>query len=126
MTSGTCGVLTTFDDDELVLRAVRAGASGYLLKDATLEQLVGAIRTLASGGMLLQPALTDPVGACGRPTRCRRRRLHQPEPLTRRERDVLQLVAAGYSNVEIAQALHLAAGTVKNQVSGALLKTRRA
>lgn len=57
-------VLTTFDDDELVLRALRAGARGYLLKDVTLDQLVGAIRTLAAGGTLLQPALT--TGSSGR------------------------------------------------------------
>ena len=52
-------VLTTFDDDELVLRALRAGAKGYLLKDVALEELVGAIRTLAAEGTLVQPALTD-------------------------------------------------------------------
>lgn len=115
-------VLTTFDDDELVLRALRAGASGYLLKDVTLEQLVGAIRTLADGGTLLQPALTD------RLLRAVTRReptvegFDQPEPLTRREADVLRLVAAGYSNAEIAIALHLAVGTVKNHVSNILLK----
>src|SRR5690606_40880431 len=54
-------VLTTFDDDELVLQALRAGARGYLLKDVTLDQLVGAIRTLADGGTLVQPNLTDRI-----------------------------------------------------------------
>ena len=115
-------VLTTFDDDELVLRAVRAGARGYLLKDVTLEQLVSAIEVLAGGGTLLQPGLTDrlfravqrgPSGVEG---------FSRPEPLTPRELDVLRLVAAGYSNNEIASALHLAAGTVKNHVTNVLLK----
>jgi len=115
-------VLTTFDDDELVLRALRAGAQGYLLKDVTLEQLVGAIRTLADGGMLLQPALTDRVlrAVTGRATTVDG--FERPDPLTGRELDVLGLVAAGYSNREIADALHLAVGTVKNHVSNLLLK----
>jgi DNA-binding NarL/FixJ family response regulator len=115
-------VLTTFDDDELVLSALRAGAQGYLLKDVTLEQLVGAIRTLAGGGMLLQPALTDRVlrAVTGRATTVDG--FARPDPLTGRELDVLGLVAAGYSNREIADALHLAVGTVKNHVSNLLLK----
>lgn len=115
-------VLTTFDDDELVLRAVRAGARGYLLKDVTLEHLVAAIRSVAAGGTVLEPATTDRlvravVGGVG---------LSEPgphaEPLSPRERDVLRLAAAGYSNREIADALHLAEGTVKNHMSSVLLK----
>jgi DNA-binding NarL/FixJ family response regulator len=115
-------VLTTFDDDDLVLRALRAGARGYLLKDVTLVQLVSAIHTLAAGGTLLQPALTDRlVRAVGeRPPDVDA--IARPEPLTARERDVLGLVAAGYANREIASALHLAEGTVKNHVSNVLLK----
>ncbi|HYO39261.1 MAG TPA: response regulator transcription factor [Nocardioidaceae bacterium] len=115
-------VLTTFDDDELMLRAFRAGARGFLLKDVTLELLVEAIRTLAGGGTMLQPALTDrllravsaaPAAVPGSTT---------VEPLTGRERDVLRLAAAGWSNREIAQALHLAEGTVKNHMSNVLAK----
>jgi DNA-binding NarL/FixJ family response regulator len=116
-------VLTTFDDDELVLRALRAGARGYLLKDVTLDQLIGAVRTLASGGTLLQPALTDRLlraVSSARPSTVEG--FERPEPLTARELDVLRLVAAGYSNNEIASALHLAAGTVKNHVTAVLLK----
>ena len=115
-------VLTTFDDDELVLRALRAGARGYLLKDVTLEQLLGGIRTVASGGTLLQPAMTDRLlrAAARRTTAVAG--LARPEPLTGRELDVLRLVAAGYSNNEIASALHLASGTVKNHVTNVLLK----
>ena len=115
-------VLTTFDDDELVLRALRAGARGYLLKDVTLEQLVSAIRTLAAGGTLLQPGLTDRLfrAAAARPPGVEA--YERPEPLTSRETDVLRLAAAGYSNAEIAAALHLASGTVKNHLSSVFLK----
>ncbi|MBX9246158.1 response regulator transcription factor [Actinotalea ferrariae] len=115
-------VLTTFDDDELVLRALRAGARGYLLKDVTLDQLVGAVRSLANGGTLLQPGLTDRLlrAVAGRsPTVAG---FEHPTPLTSRELDVLRLMAGGYSNNEIASALHLAPGTVKNHVTNVLLK----
>lgn len=115
-------VLTTFDDDDLVLRALRAGARGYLLKDVTLEQLIGGIRTVATGATLLQPGMTDRLlrAAARRSTTVTG--IERPEPLTRRELDVLRLVAAGYSNNEIASALHLASGTVKNHVTNVLLK----
>lgn len=117
-------VLTTFDDDELVLQALRAGARGYLLKDVTLEQLVAAIRTLADGGSLVQPALT---------ARMERALAHQPivdsfaglpwpQALTTRELEILRLLAGGYANREMAAALHLAEGTVKNHVSSVLMK----
>jgi DNA-binding NarL/FixJ family response regulator len=115
-------VLTTFDDDELVLRALRAGARGYLLKDVTLDQLVGAIGVLAGGGTLLQPGLTDRLfrAVSARPGAVEG--FERPEPLTPRELDVLRLAAAGYSNAEIAGALHLAAGTVKNHLSAVFVK----
>jgi len=114
-------VLTTFDDADLVLRAIRAGARGYLLKDVTLDQLVEGIRTVASGRTLVHPALT------AHPPRVA---LHEgfgsPDmidgALTERETDVLRLVAGGYSNREIAEMLHLAPGTVKNHVSNVLVK----
>ncbi|MEV0729325.1 response regulator transcription factor [Polymorphospora sp. NPDC050346] len=116
-------VLTTFDDDELVLQALRAGAKGYLLKDVTLEQLVGAVRTLAGGGTLVQPAITDRLlrAIQGNAVVAR----DDPAPvreLTDRELDVLRLLASGYANKEIAEALFLAEGTVKNHVSSLLLK----
>ncbi|MEU8799084.1 response regulator transcription factor [Spirillospora sp. NPDC048819] len=116
-------VLTTFDDDELVLRALRAGASGYLLKDVTLDQVVGAIRTLARGATLVQPALTERLLQAARhlPDRDELQDL-PPQPLTDREQDVLRLLAGGYANREIAGALHLAEGTVKNHVSSLLAK----
>ncbi|TNC20276.1 response regulator transcription factor [Georgenia sp. 311] len=115
-------VLTTFDDDELVLRALRAGARGYLLKDVTLDQLVSAITVLAGGGTLLQPGLTDRLFRAVRRDRSGVEGLAAPEPLTPRELDVLRLVAAGYSNTEISGALFLAPGTVKNYLSAVFVK----
>jgi DNA-binding NarL/FixJ family response regulator len=113
-------VLTTFDDDALVLRALQAGARGYLLKDVTLEQLAGAVRTLADGATLVQPAVTArllrAVRAGPAPADAAR------ADLTEREHEVLRLLAQGWSNREIADALHLAEGTVKNHVSNVLLK----
>jgi DNA-binding NarL/FixJ family response regulator len=119
-------VLTTFDDDALVLRALRAGARGYLLKDVTLEQLTGAVRTLASGGTLVQPSITDRLLRAVRSGTVPADDLDDGagavQELTDRELEVLRLVAAGFSNREIAHALYLAEGTVKNHVSTVLLK----
>ncbi|WP_223190404.1 response regulator transcription factor [Nonomuraea terrae] len=118
-------VLTTFDDDELALQALRAGARGYLLKDVTLDQLVGAVRTLAAGGTLVQPAITDRLlrairdGDASPPAPDGETQI---QDLTERELEVLRLLAGGYSNREIADALFLAEGTVKNHVSSVLLK----
>jgi DNA-binding NarL/FixJ family response regulator len=115
-------VLTTCDDDEAVLDALRSGARGYLLKDVTLDELVHAIETLAGGGRLVQPAVTAGLlarladrGPASAPQQV-------IESLTARETEVLRLVAAGLPNREIAEALHLAEGTVKNHVSSVLLK----
>jgi DNA-binding NarL/FixJ family response regulator len=115
-------VLTTFDDEELVLAALRAGARGYLLKDVTLEQLVNGVRSLAAGGTLLQPALTERLlrAMTSRPTD--RNPPPPAEPLTNRELDVLRLAASGWSNRAIAEGLHLAEGTVRNYMSSILLK----
>jgi len=116
-------VLTTFDDDELVLRALRAGAHGYLLKDVTLTQLVDAIRTLADGRTLIQPAVTERLlRAISQQPRTDDQVLPRPQPLTEREREILRLLASGFTNRQIATALHLANGTVKNHVSTVLQK----
>lgn len=115
-------ILTTFDDDAEVLAALRAGARGYLLKDVTLEQLVAAIRTLAQGGTLVQPAVTDRLLRRIAEHPLAFARLPQPDPLTGRELEVLRLLAGGYANREIAGALHLTEGTVKNHVSSVLWK----
>lgn len=114
-------VLTTFDDDQLVLAAMQAGARGYLLKDVTLDQLVSGVRSLAAGGTLLHPALTERLlqAVSGRPPVSAAPAV---DPLTDRELDVLRLAAAGWSNREIAHGLHLAEGTVKNHMSSVLLK----
>jgi DNA-binding NarL/FixJ family response regulator len=115
-------VLTTFDDTELLLDAIRFGARGYLLKDVTFEQLLDAIRTLAAGATMFQPALTERVvqGLASLPQLPRP--LGPPNPLTEREVEILRLVASGLSNREIARALTLAAGTVKNHVSSLMSK----
>ena len=110
-------LLTTFDDSELLLRAVEAGAQGFLLKDASPEDLRAAILRVAAGETLLQPVSLGPVRA-GWST---------PEAtpgqrITEREQSILRLVAGGYSNKEIARALHLSEGTVKNYMSEILLK----
>jgi DNA-binding NarL/FixJ family response regulator len=118
-------VLTTFDDDELLLRALRAGAQGYLLKDVTVDQLAGAVRTLADGGTHVQPSVTARlVRALGDgSTRGEDARDEAfVQPLTERETEVLRLMAEGCTNREIADVLHLAPGTVKNHVSAVLLK----
>lgn len=116
-------VLTTFDDDELVLAALQAGARGYMLKDVTLDQLLGGIRTLAKGGTLLQPALTDRLlRAVAATAPGHVEALRHPDGLTDRELDVLRLAASGWSNRQIAQGLYLAEGTVKNHMSSVLLK----
>jgi DNA-binding NarL/FixJ family response regulator len=115
-------VLTTFDLDEYVYRALKAGASGFLLKDAKREQLAGAVRTVADGGSLLAPAITQRLIA----DFCRR-----PEPgalpeaaaaLSERELDVLRRVARGRSNAEIAAELVLSEATVKSHVARILDK----
>jgi DNA-binding NarL/FixJ family response regulator len=117
-------VLTTFDDDEEVFEALRAGASGYLLKDAPSGKLVEAIRAVARGESFLQPSIASKVLS-------EFNRLSQPLPgpaaarshsLSEREREVLRFLARGMSNKEIAAELNLAEGTVKNHMSNVLGK----
>ena len=111
-------LLTTFDDPDLMMRAVEAGAQGFLLKDASPEDLKAAIQRVAAGETLLQPVSLGPVRAAwsepaGTDTGAK---------LTDRERSILRLVAGGYSNKEIARSLHLSEGTVKNYMSDLLVK----
>ncbi|WP_375000310.1 response regulator [Aeromicrobium sp. CTD01-1L150] len=115
-------VLTTFDDDELVLGALVAGARGYLLKDVSLEQLLHGVRTVAAGGSLAQPAITDRLLRTWRDRDASPSRRATPVGLSDRELDVLRLVASGYQTRDIAAALHLAEGTVKNHISNLLTK----
>jgi DNA-binding NarL/FixJ family response regulator len=115
-------LLTTFDDDEVLLEGVKAGARGYLLKDVSLEQLTEAIRTVAGGGTLIRPAVTERVLRGLEHVRRDFESLDPPDPLTRRELEILRLMAGGYSNREIADALGTAEGTVKNHASSILSK----
>jgi DNA-binding NarL/FixJ family response regulator len=115
-------LLTTFDDDEVLLEGVKAGARGYLLKDVSLEQLTEAIRTVAGGGTLIRPAITERVLRGLEHVRRDFDALSPPDPLTKRETEILRLMAGGYSNREIADALGTAEGTVKNHASSILSK----
>ncbi|MEM7288685.1 MAG: response regulator transcription factor [Actinomycetota bacterium] len=114
-------ILTTFDLDEYVFEAVRAGASGFLLKDTPPEDLIAAVRVVAAGEALLAPSVTRTLieAFASQPTRL------QPEPpsdLTERETEVLGLIARGLSNGEIAEELILGETTVKTHVSRILMK----
>jgi DNA-binding NarL/FixJ family response regulator len=115
-------VLTTFDDGDATIAAIKAGAKGLMLKDVSLEDLARAIRALAAGGTSFQPAMTDSLMTAVRRGRSDPYASHVSESLTAREREVLHLICAGYSNKEIADLLSVAEGTVKNHVSNLLLK----
>jgi DNA-binding NarL/FixJ family response regulator len=117
-------ILTTFDDDEYVFEGLRAGALGYLLKDVSGHDLAEAVRTVAAGGVLIEPSVARKVVAefarLAPPARAPETGL--PEPLSGRELEILQLVAQGLSNRVIATRLSLAEGTVKNYISTILQK----
>lgn len=116
-------ILTTFDLDEYVFEALRAGASGFLLKDATSEELVAAIRTAAGGDAILAPAVTQRViSAFVGQTAPQPRVDHDLSSLTAREMDVLRLVAQGAANADIAETLVVSQATVKTHVSSILGK----
>src|SRR5262245_9200534 len=114
-------VLTTFADPEIVINSIRAGAKGFLLKDAGLDELIRAIETVAAGGSWLQPAMTPRIVEALRVTP-RPIATVPLEPLTEREIEVLRLMAGAYNNREIAAALGCAEGTVKNHVASILAK----
>jgi len=115
-------ILTTFDDHQLLLEGLQAGARGYLLKDVSLESLVNAIEKVHRGETLVQPAITERilkglsslVSVEAEPV--------LTEELSPKELEVLRLMAGGYSNREISSAIHKSEGTVKNQVSSILEK----
>lgn len=111
-------LLTTFDDDEALIRGLLAGARGYLRKDVTLEQLATAVRTLASGGSMIHPTASARLSS----THDRSVSPAGQDVLTPREFDVLRLMAAGFSNREVGDALRMSEGTVKNHVSEVLSK----
>jgi DNA-binding NarL/FixJ family response regulator len=115
-------ILTTFDDDQLVLAGLKAGARGYLLKDVSLDQLVDAVKTVAAGGSLVAPVVTQRLLSGLERMQNDFTSLDRPDPLTERETEILRLMAGGYSNKEIANSLGVAEGTVKNHVSNILSK----
>lgn len=115
-------ILTTFDDDQLVLAGLKAGARGYLLKDVSLDQLVDAVKTVAAGGSLVAPVVTQRLLSGLERMQNEFTSLDRPDPLTDRETEILRLMAGGYSNKEIANSLGVAEGTVKNHVSNILSK----
>jgi DNA-binding NarL/FixJ family response regulator len=113
-------VLTTFSDDEWVFDAIRAGADGYLLKDAQRDMIAGAVRAVVQGKTPIDPAVADKLFSFVRTGR-------SPNPglaveLTSRETDVLRLLAQGLTNAQIADKLFLSEGTVRNYVSSILSK----
>jgi DNA-binding NarL/FixJ family response regulator len=114
-------VLTTYDDDEWVFDAIRAGASGYLLKDTPREEVIKAVKGTAAGKSFVDPAVAGKLlnQVAGKQT--------QPatlltDKLTEREADVLRLIARGFTNADIAERLHLSEGTVRNHVSAIFAK----
>ncbi len=108
-------MLTTFDDSELFMQSLQAGANGFLLKDVSLEKLVNAVKTLAEGGFVAEPVVMKQVnkGFDTSPVL---------DKLSEKESQVLKLMAGGFSNKEIAASIFLAEGTVKNHVSNILAK----
>ncbi len=116
-------ILTTFDPDEYVYKALRAGASGFVLKDISPEDLVAAVRTVADGGALLAPSVTRRlISRFATPPTLDSSVVARLDRLTSREREVLVAMAAGLSNIEIAEELFVGAATVKSHVSSILTK----
>ncbi|MCB9076930.1 MAG: response regulator transcription factor [Anaerolineaceae bacterium] len=114
-------VLTTYDDDEWVFDAIRAGASGYLLKDTPREEVIKAVRGTVTGKTFLDPAVAGKVLTQVAGSHAHASTL-LTDKLTEREADVLRLVARGFTNADIAERLHLSEGTVRNHVSAIFAK----
>lgn len=108
-------MLTTFDDSELFMQSLQAGANGFLLKDVSLDKLLNAVKTLAEGGFVAEPVVMKQInkGFDISPA---------VEKLSEKEGQILKLIAGGFSNKEIAASIFLAEGTVKNHVSNILAK----
>ncbi|MEV4503077.1 response regulator transcription factor [Streptomyces klenkii] len=117
-------VLTTFDEDDHVYGALRAGASGFMVKDMALDDILAAIRVVAAGDALIAPGVTRRLIAefAGRPEAAPARSSRLVEGITEREREVLTLVGRGRSNTEIAEDLFITVATAKSHVSRLLTK----
>lgn len=117
-------ILTTFDDDEYIFDALRAGALGYLLKDVSADELADAIRTVAAGGALIEPSIARKVLAefSRRPPGLHADNNEMIGEITERERQILEMIALGLTNRQMAERLYLAEGTVKNYVTGLFQK----
>lgn len=115
-------ILTTFDDHQFILQGLQAGAKGYLLKDVSLDTLVDSIKTVANGHLLVQPAITERLLSGLNHIKTDFTAPEQIEPLTKKELEVLGMMASGCSNKEISIALHKSEGTIKNHVSNLLAK----
>jgi DNA-binding NarL/FixJ family response regulator len=115
--SPPCILLTTFDDDTVASEGIKLGARGFLLKDVSLDQLADGIRAVAAGATLIHPTVTERVARCVARLGPTLAASAVPTALTKRELDVLRLIAGGQSNKEIANALGTAEATVKNQAS---------
>ncbi|QIS14253.1 response regulator transcription factor [Nocardia arthritidis] len=120
-------VLTTYSDDDLVIRALQAGALGYLTKSADRHQIGRAVHAAAAEQAILDPAVQDTLLAAAtnrnQPVRPKRPQQSPDDPLTGREKEVLDLMAAGYNNREIAQQLYISAATVKSHINRIFAKT---
>ncbi len=113
-------VVTTFDDDELIVEALKAGAKTYLLKDLPSEKLISAIRATYNGDVLLQPEIAAKLVGQVSGTSQKTRQTSEKKtttPLTPREKEILALMAEGLNNNQIASRLFLSEGTIKNQIS---------
>ena len=116
-------VLTTYDDDEWVFDAIRAGAAGYLLKDTPREQIIAAIRGTVAGATHVDPQVAGKLFAqISQPANAAPIASTLTADLSARELDILKLLAAGLANSEIAERLHLSKGTVQNYVSNIFVK----
>jgi DNA-binding NarL/FixJ family response regulator len=115
-------VLTTFDDDDYVYGALQAGASGFLVKDMALEDILTAIRVVAAGDAMIAPGVTRRLIAQFTSEHRPGRKPRELTGITDREREVLKLVGLGMSNAEIAAALYITAGTAKTHVARLLTK----
>ena len=116
-------ILTTFDDDEYVYEGLKSGALGYILKDSSIEKLSESIKVIYQGGALIEPSITKKIlSELSKIEKVQKQKEELIEELGAREKEILSLIAKGFSNSEIADILFLSVGTVKNYVTNILQK----